>query len=432
MDQPPISATVSWINGAGLAVLAAATLLLPRTGLSYVWLFLLTLSAPAATIIVFEKLFIRTKIPFTPLAPKGHDAHTVGTPRFQRIFLKTVGVGASIFGIVLVYWLFPLYRDGTASNLREIAGTIWVPLLLLTPVYIWFVDTHLDSKEDGYFHAGLLVTGEWGLVDFDVIRQHCLQWLVKAFFLPLMVNFYSDNLLWLQDNPVENFFWPFLERPSIQNWLQCYEFLYRYFYLIDVAFGTIGYVLTLKILDAHLRSAEPTLKGWVVCLACYPPFWPIAGQQFLNYDSGLTWGYWFDGAPVLKLVWSLLMLSLVGLYVWATVQFGVRFSNLTNRGILTNGPYRWLKHPAYLSKNLSWWLMSVPFLSAEGPQDAIRRCILLLGVNLIYYLRAKTEEAHLMNDPVYRAYARFIEHHGVFARGRKYLAKLMPADRAGH
>ena len=45
---------------------------------------------------------------------------------------------------------------------------------------------------------------------------------------------------------------------------------------------------------------------------------------------------------------------------------GPRFSNLTHRGILTHGPYAWSKHPAYLSKNLFWWLSSLPFLATNA------------------------------------------------------------------
>jgi protein-S-isoprenylcysteine O-methyltransferase Ste14 len=46
-------------------------------------------------------------------------------------------------------------------------------------------------------------------------------------------------------------------------------------------------------------------------------------------------------------------------------------------------------------------------------------CAGLVAVNLIYYTRAKTEERHLMRDPDYRAYAEWIERHGLFARVRQ-------------
>jgi len=107
------------------------------------------------------------------------------------------------------------------------------------------------------------------------------------------------------------------------------------------------------------------------------------------------------------------------------VIFGCRFSNLTHRGILTNGPYRLSKHPAYLSKNLSYWLIAVPFISTTGSADALRGCLMLGLVNVIYFLRARTEERHLSRDPAYVAYALWINEHGVL----KWLGRAAPIFR---
>lgn len=108
-------------------------------------------------------------------------------------------------------------------------------------------------------------------------------------------------------------------------------------------------------------------------------------------------------------------------YALSTISFGLRFSNLTNRGIITSGPYRFTKHPAYITKNLSYWMVSVPFVEPLGWQVALMHCARLVAVNLIYYTRAKTEERHLMRDLDYRAYAEWIAQHGLFARMRHAL-----------
>jgi protein-S-isoprenylcysteine O-methyltransferase Ste14 len=99
-----------------------------------------------------------------------------------------------------------------------------------------------------------------------------------------------------------------------------------------------------------------------------------------------------------------LFLTLVfyGVYVWATMAFGLRFSNLTHRGIVTRGPYAWVRHPAYLSKNLAWWTENLPFFAS--PLEPLS----LLGWNAIYFLRAITEERHLRFDPDYREYCRHV------------------------
>ena len=108
-----------------------------------------------------------------------------------------------------------------------------------------------------------------------------------------------------------------------------------------------------------------------------------------------------------------MILLLVVVYVWSTIAFGARFSNLTHRGIITNGPYRYSKHPAYLAKNLSWWLIAMPFMVGVSLGQTVRSCLLLGLLNGIYYLRAKTEERHLSLDPVYRQYAQWMQQHGV-------------------
>ena len=94
------------------------------------------------------------------------------------------------------------------------------------------------------------------------------------------------------------------------------------------------------------------------------------------------------------------------LFVWATISFGSRFSNLTHRGILVCGPYAYLKHPAYVAKIASFFLMYIPFVG-NNFITIVRYCILWGLLAGIYYLRAKTEEAHLRSiGPEYDIYAK--------------------------
>jgi protein-S-isoprenylcysteine O-methyltransferase Ste14 len=81
------------------------------------------------------------------------------------------------------------------------------------------------------------------------------------------------------------------------------------------------------------------------------------------------------------------------------VVFGLRFSNLTHRGILNTGPYRWIRHPAYATKNLAWWAENLQMLGSPW------QFVYLAGLNAIYIMRALTEERHLMHFEDYRKYA---------------------------
>ena len=188
-------------------------------------------------------------------------------------------------------------------------------------------------------------------------------------------------------------------------------------FLADVCFGTVGYILTLRPLDSHIRSANPYLSAWIAALVCYPPFLLMGLDGPLNYRNNTQeWMIWLEGHDSLLMFWGGTLILLTAIYAWATVIFGIRFSNLTHRGIITNGPYRLFKHPAYLSKNIYWWLLHVPFLSTAGTLDALHNCLLLLIVNVIYYARAKTEEKHLMADEAYRQYSAWIAKHGLLER----------------
>src|SRR5262249_33549461 len=150
----------------------------------------------------------------------------------------------------------------------DVIQIIWPALLIASPIYIVFVDSRQANPDDGYLHLGLLATGEWSQLDRAVLWQHCLQWLVKAFFMPVMIMLFAEGLAALQRNPIEATIALFFLDPSIDNWLKVYGQLYDYLFLVDVGIASVGYLLTLKLFDSHLRSAEPTLLGWVVCLAC--------------------------------------------------------------------------------------------------------------------------------------------------------------------
>jgi hypothetical protein len=231
-----------------------------------------------------------------------------------------------------------------------------------------------------------------------------------------MLAFALEDLRWFVNLDVS----AALEAP--RGWFSA---TYRYLFLVDVVWASVGYLCTLRLFNCHIRSTEPTLKGWVVCIACYPPFWGLLYERYVTYDDQYYWGDYFTIGAYGDLVWGSMIIALVIVYVWATVSFGARFSNLTNRGIITSGPYRFTKHPAYISKNISWWLISVPFIAHSDVLDSLKMCVLLLMVNGIYYLRAKTEEAHLSLDPAYVEYEQWMARHGPLARIGRAASKLV-------
>ena len=323
-------------------------------------------------------------------------------PSWSRTLVKYVGLLASVGLVGAAYLLLPQYHDGSFGDYFHALRLVALPWAIVALPYFHFVDRHMREPRDGYWHMGQLAMLRFRAVDRRVIVQHLLGWAIKGFFMALMWTFLCDDLRWL-------FLFDFGSLASFPN---AFQFLLRAIYLFDVGIGTLGYAMAFRVTDTHIRSAEPTMLGWIVALACYPPFWSTVTYRYLPYGTGYEWTAWLAHRPWLYAVWGSGILVLSGIYVWATVIFAARFSNLTNRGIITNGPYRFTKHPAYIAKNLSWWMISVPFMPRDTLWDALPRCAMLLAVNFIYYMRAKTEEWHLANDPEYVRYALWIERHG--------------------
>ena len=204
----------------------------------------------------------------------------------------------------------------------------------------------------------------------------------------------------------------------------------RYFRVSHCDRATVGYLLTMKPLDSHIRTANPFLAGWVAALICYPPFTLMNNGGPLDYHVATSdWAMWFADQPVLLWAWGAMLVVLTGIYAFATLAFGLRFSNLTHRGILTHGPYAWTRHPAYVSKNAYWWLATMPFIVTSGSAvDAVRNSALLAITSAVYYWRARTEEKHLLADPLYRAYYNWAEEHAPWPR----LLRKMSGGRIGN
>jgi protein-S-isoprenylcysteine O-methyltransferase Ste14 len=322
--------------------------------------------------------------------------------------VKLAGLWATWGAIAAAYALGRWYWQGNYLFAMKLFEAIAPALFVASIPYALWLDRYLVEPRDGAWHLGQWLVGQPGW-DRDEIAHHLRAWAVKGFFLAFMVSIVPGGFAVVINTPLD----PLLHDPvALAQWLITLTFV------VDVGFATVGYALTLKPLDAHIRSANPYLAAWVAALICYPPFVLMNNGGVLDYHPGTAeWTHWMQGQPALLALTGAILLALTAVYAWATVAFGLRFSNLTHRGILTHGPYAWTKHPAYLSKNAFWWLSSLPFLATTGSlADAARNTAILAMVSAIYYWRAKTEEKHLGADPDYRAYAAWMERHGPITR----------------
>ncbi len=260
------------------------------------------------------------------------------------------------------------------------------------------------------------------------VRTSLLALCVKGFFVPLMTIFLSGHLgslagMWAHGHDVPVFV---VQRgsPPLAQWIhyvqthgasylpsaddvaplaapsswtlagvrRVTDYYYDLIFALDCAWALMGYLSESRWLGNKTRSVEPTGLGWLVALFCYPPFNEVTGT-YLPLNAGAQ----LFATPTPALVCRVLMLMAFTVYVAATLAFGMKFSNLTNRGIVSRGPYRFMRHPAYVCKGFAWWMENLPTIT---PMTAF----FLVLVNGVYAMRAWTEERHLSRDPEYVAY----------------------------
>jgi protein-S-isoprenylcysteine O-methyltransferase Ste14 len=230
-------------------------------------------------------------------------------------------------------------------------------------------------------------------------------WALKAFFIPL----YAASLVGLLALALSNN----LSGPAA--WL---ALAVTFAYTVDLSFGLSGYVMASNSLAPTVRSTQTRLTGWVVCLLCYGPLIVHWHDFEAVVNQEIAWPRTLGGGPLLFAAAGA-MLALLTLYVWATVCFGLRFCNLSNRGLISSGPYRFMRHPAYFAHAGNAWIITLVFMPAAGVSLSVSQMLVPPAFTLLYWLRAVTEEQHLREDPDYAAYAAWIDRNGLAARVRR-------------
>lgn len=190
--------------------------------------------------------------------------------------------------------------------------------------------------------------------------------------------------------------------------------LFNFGVSLDMLIGTFGYLFSLKLIDNDIKDIDSHSLGWILALICYPPIVWLVERVNRQQDSLL----WTDFVAIDSMFYWLFFMVINATWVvyWlATFEFGMTFSNLSWRSLIDKGVYRYTKHPAYIAKNIYWWLYTLPFLGVSFLSVQWWENILgLTFVSLIYYGRAWSEERHLYKFCEYREYSERINKKGIF------------------
>lgn len=391
----------------------------------------------------------RTK-PQTQGKPSKPDGHATGGRKafWEKVLWRYLAATVVLSVMYGIYRLHPYYQRTMFKPWFPFFEKAYFGWLAIGPFYVAVTLSRFGGFKmdmtDGAMHWTLIFRG---VLNFLVegcrwprwiwsnrrVRTTVLSLGVKGFFTPLMWVFLSEHLhnmqnMWFRRKGVELLTdavvtrlngmgimegwlpywqdvlprlmptWPgVVDSLQIWNWTAPdmsfgFDFYYQLLFFVDCIWAFTGYAAESRWLDNKTKSVEPTGFGWMVALMCYPPFNDVSGTYF---PLGRAAPLFHD--PTLIMACRALMLAAFTIYVWATLAFGPRFSNLTHRGIITRGPYRFIRHPAYACKNFAWWMEYLPYANGWT-------VLWLIAWNTIYSLRAWTEERHLSRDPVYREY----------------------------
>ena len=130
----------------------------------------------------------------------------------------------------------------------------------------------------------------------------------------------------------------------------------------------------------------------------------LSGVGFLLMGGGLAALFVKDAVVSGNPAVILFQLAAIALMVWSRATFGRRSfhatANPTEGGLVTTGPYRFIRHPIYSSVCLFTWASVLGHLSSLS-------VALALFVTLGAWIRIVTEERMLREQyPEYTAYAR--------------------------
>ena len=313
--------------------------------------------------------------------------------------------GALLYGLgVYIYLTNGYYASYLSETTKEIIVGVYAAYLLVAPFVFFF-----DSKKNIHEHKpaiifwmimkvfrcvrGLLFrSGGMRLPKLNHKEKTALLFVfVKLFYVPLMLNFLVGNYNSIMAKKGDIFLLDSLGAVTYSG----YALMLALIFFVDVLFFAFGYLFEAKFLKNKVRSVEPTFLGWAVALVCYPPF----NGMFTGYVGWSANDYVvFSSLNATFAARSVIVLLLL-VYLWATISLGTKCSNLTNRGIVCRGAYRYVRHPAYVSKSLAWWITVIPVMSVSAFGA-------MLVWSFVYYLRAVTEERHLSKDPDYREYCK--------------------------
>jgi len=257
-DPRPTSAVSSGVGIAGLVGLASWIMIARQYGMDGPYSALAACLACGAPMVIWsllkDKVHLRESTGIDWKNPKPFKE------TFDTSVVKLAGLWCTWGIIAVIYCLGRWYWTGQYQFSMEMMEVSAPWLLLISVPYVMLMDRFMIDPRDGSWHFGQFLMGvgpidRGGDFDREQVYHHLRAWAVKGFFLAFMISIvpggFGDiirlDIGAVVSNPVSLAFW-----------------LIVAMFVVDVQFATVGYLLTMKPLDAHIRTANPYLGGWEI------------------------------------------------------------------------------------------------------------------------------------------------------------------------
>lgn len=351
-----------------------------------------------------------------------------------------------IYGIALIIFHFsPFYVKVFKNFLYAdlMLNCLYLGYLILSPFFLFIIKPKTVYKSHSvdivrYFYNHLTLKGlnkNFSAVDFlnwlkpnYYEKQSMMIFFIKFLFAPqlfvwacqhfeamasFMNKFFKLNSFYFDKNLSD-----FVTENKVKYILAyrnlIYSILFQFLFFIDCLVFFIGYFTESIIFNNKIKTVDTSFLGVFICLICYPPFNYVSLSLSSWKRTETYFSFVADDISFINWLFYIVALLLIILYVSASVSLFTKASNLTNRGIVSRFPYNIVRHPAYISKISLWWLASFcvikNFLISQMYLKTFLYIIVALLWTFIYFLRAITEERHLLQDPEYRDYTKIVKY----------------------
>ena len=359
------------------------------------------------------------------------------TPSNELLFMHYIS-SAIIYAVAMLFILFnPFYTNKFANyDITAIVLTVYLGYLFIAPMFLFT----FKSKTVYASHSIEIMNYILKLIKRQGLKKNAnsaefLQWLTPTYkqkqsLILYFIKFFfgPQLLLWsfqhyqqiisqwnrlIYANQIMKGHWSDIF--SLINYRQLVFLLFvQIMYFIDCFIYAIGYCTELTILRNRIRTVESSAIGLLFCLACYPPFSSATAAIIRWEHNDNVFNIINNSTSIINWICYFIAALLIFIYVAASVALFTKASNLTNRGTVSIFPYNIVRHPAYATKISLWWLASIIILKNLLLNGKYLVTVLyILGAitwTFIYYMRAITEERHLMLDPDYRAYIKKVKY----------------------